>query len=228
MENQTELLAEMASPDAAARAVAMEPAGLELDATDDVLDRLALAFSDVVDAKSPWTYEHSRGVAEVAEGVGRLLDLKGRRIRKLRWAALLHDIGKLGVSNLILDKPGKLDATEIACMRRHTSHTYEILSRVQVFSEFAGMSASHHERLDGAGYHRGIAGDDLGLETRILAVADMYEALAAKRPYRSERTSGQALEIIDRETGRGLCPVVVSALKTFLAESHFVPYQVAA
>jgi len=222
------LLSDMASPDSAARAAALEPEGFSLPATDEVLDRLALAFSDVVDAKSPWTYEHSRGVAEVSEGLGRVLDLQGRRLRKLRWAALLHDIGKLGVSNLILDKPGKLDADEIAQMRRHTSYTHAILSRVRVFNEFAGMSASHHERLDGGGYHRGIAGDDLSLEVRILAVADMYEALAAKRPYRPERTSEQALTIIEREVGRGLCPVVVSALKTFLAESKFVPYQVAA
>jgi putative nucleotidyltransferase with HDIG domain len=222
------LLVDMASPDVAVRAAAMEPAGFSLPATDDVLDRLALAFSDVVDAKSPWTYEHSRGVAEVSEGLGRVMGLTGRRLRKLRWAALLHDIGKLGVSNLILDKPGKLDADEIAKMRRHTSHTHEILSRVQVFSEFAEMASSHHERLDGGGYHRGIEGEDLSMEVRILAVADMYEALAAKRPYRAERTSGEALTIIDRELGRGLCPAVVAALKTFLAESHFVPYQVAA
>jgi putative nucleotidyltransferase with HDIG domain len=218
----------MASPDVANRAAAMEPGGLALPATDEVLDRLAVAFSDVVDAKSPWTYQHSRGVAEVSEGLGRILDLKGRRLRKLRWAALLHDIGKLGVSNLILDKPGKLDAEETARIRRHTSHTHEILKRVRVFEGFAEMAASHHERLDGGGYHRGIAGDELSIEVRILAVADMYEALAARRPYRQERTSEEAMTIIDREVGKGLCPVVVAALRTFLAESHFMPHQVAA
>jgi HD-GYP domain-containing protein (c-di-GMP phosphodiesterase class II) len=113
-------------------------------------------------------------------------------------------------------------------MRRHTQFTYDILTRVKAFQEFALMAASHHERLDGAGYHRGIAGDDLSLETRILAVSDMYEALAARRPYRQERSAEEALTIMDRETGKGLCPMVFEALKTFLAESHFVPYQVAA
>jgi putative nucleotidyltransferase with HDIG domain len=218
----------LASSDVAARAAALEPEELALPADLEVLDHVAEAFSEVVDAKSPWTYEHSRGVAACAHGIGQTLGIQGHRLSRLRQAALLHDIGKLGVSNLILDKPGKLDPKELALMRRHTQFTYDILTRVKAFQEFALMAASHHERLDGAGYHRGIAGDDLSLETRILAVSDMYEALAARRPYRQERSAEEALTIMDRETGKGLCPMVFEALKTFLAESHFVPYQVAA
>jgi putative nucleotidyltransferase with HDIG domain len=228
LRDDRELQIGMRSPDPIATAVALEPEGFCLPATDEILDRLAVAFSEVVDAKSPWTYEHSRGVAVLSEGLGKMFDLPGDRLKKLRWAALLHDIGKLGVSNLILDKPGKLTDEEMVAMRRHTIYTHEILRRVQVFSEFADMAAAHHERLDGTGYHNGIAGDELSLEVRILAVADMYEALAAKRPYRSERTKDEALTIIAREAGRGLCPLVSAALRTFLAESKFVPYQVAA
>jgi putative nucleotidyltransferase with HDIG domain len=228
LRNDPELHENFNLQDAAGAAAMLEPLELTLPADDNQLDRLALGFSEVVDAKSPWTYEHSRGVARLAEGMGAALDITGRRLRKLRWAALLHDIGKLGVSNMILDKPAKLDAEELIQMRRHTTYTHEILRRVQGFEEFAEMAAGHHERLDGRGYHRGIAGDELTLEMRILAVADMYEALAAKRPYRQERTREEALTIIGRETGSGLCPIVVSALKTFLAQSRFVPYQVAA
>jgi putative nucleotidyltransferase with HDIG domain len=228
LQKDPRLLQAMKAQDVAAEAAKIEPIELTVPATDDALDRLAVGFSEVVDAKSPWTYEHSRGVAVVAEGIGRTLGMRGRRLRKLRWAALLHDLGKLGVSNLILDKPGKLDADELAKMRQHTAFTHEILRRVRVFDEFADMAAGHHERLDGRGYHKGVAGDDLSLEMRILAAADMYEALAARRPYRPERTSEQAMTIISREVGKGLCPMAVSALKTFLAESRFVPYQVAA
>jgi putative nucleotidyltransferase with HDIG domain len=223
-----DLARDMQAPDVAAIAASLEPRDLALPATGEVLDRLAVGFSAVVDAKSPWTHKHSCGVAELAEGIGRTMGLGGQRLRKLRWAALLHDLGKLGISNLILDKPGKLDPDEMAKMRAHTSYTYEILRRVQVFGEFAEMAAGHHERLDGTGYHRGIAGENLGLEVRILAAADMYEALAAHRPYRQDKTSEEAIAIINREAGRGLCPSAISALKTFLNESHFVPYQVAA
>ena len=228
LQKDPELLRSMSAQDVAAEAAALEPIERTLPASDDVLDRLAVGFSEVVDAKSPWTFQHSRGVAAVAEGIGRVMEMSGRRLRKLRWAALLHDLGKLGVSNLILDKPGKLDADELAKMRQHTAFTQEILGRVRVFNEFAEMAASHHERLDGRGYHKGVSGENLSLEVRILAVADMYEALAARRPYRPERTSEEAITIINREVGTGLCPIVVSALKTFLAQSRFVPYQVAA
>ncbi|HEY1922516.1 MAG TPA: HD domain-containing phosphohydrolase [Tepidisphaeraceae bacterium] len=228
LRNDPELHENFQAADAATAAAAVEPPDLTLPAGDDQLERLALGFSEVVDAKSPWTYEHSRGVARLSEGMGAILDISGRRLRKLRWAALLHDIGKLGVSNLILDKPAKLNAEELVQMRKHTSYTHEILRRVQGFAEFAEMAAGHHERIDGRGYHRGISGDEISLEMRILAVADMYEALAAKRPYRQEKTTEEALTIIARETGSGLCPIVVAALRTFLAQNRFVPYQVAA
>ena len=228
LRNDESFWSEMARDDAAAQAAILEPADLAIAADDAALDRVAEGFSMVIDAKSPWTFCHSSGVAEIAVGIGSVLGITGGRLNTLRRAALLHDIGKLGVSNLILDKPGKLDANEIAQMRRHTEFTHQILQRVEAFSHFADMASAHHERLDGRGYHRGISGNELELEVRILAVADIYEALAAKRPYRKDLTKEEIMTVVNREAGVGLCPIVVSALQTFLCESNFVPIQVAA
>src|SRR5690606_3869282 len=100
-------------------------------------------------------------------------------IRAMRRAALLHDIGKLGVSNRVIDKPTALDPAERAEMRRHTVYTYELLRGVRRFERFASLAASHHERLDGSGYHLGLVGEDLGILARILAAADVCEALSA-------------------------------------------------
>jgi HD-GYP domain-containing protein (c-di-GMP phosphodiesterase class II) len=97
-------------------------------------------------------------------------------------AALLHDIGKLGVSNRILDKPGSLTDEEYAKIKQHPRLTYDILSRVGPFRPIAQTAANHHEKLDGSGYHRGIGAEDLDLPSRILAVADIYDALSAERP----------------------------------------------
>lgn len=228
LQNDPELFCSMSGTDAAAEAAGLEPAERILPADEAALDRIAEGFGQVIDAKSPWTFCHSSGVAEVAVGIARVMGMEGRRLGTLRRAALLHDVGKLGVSNLILDKPGKLTPDELAQMRRHPEFTFEILNRVRGFREFAQMSAAHHERLDGRGYYRGIAGAELSLEVRILGVADMYEALAARRPYRQDLSKEEVMTILDREAGVGLCPAVIAALKTFLARSNFVPYQIAA
>lgn len=214
--------------DAIAQLGQFEPEDRILAADDATLDRVALGFSQVIDAKSPWTFCHSTGVAEVAVGIGNVLGFPPELIKQLRRAALLHDIGKLGVSNLILDKPGKLTPDELAEMRRHPFYTQQILRRVDGFSQFCELAASHHERLDGRGYHRGLPGDMLPDAVRTLVVADMYEALAAKRPYRQDLSEGEVMTILDKDAGKGVCPRVLEALKAFLARSNFVPYRVAA
>ena len=114
-----------------------------------------------------------------------MLGYSPNELRDLRRAALLHDIGKLGVSNLILDKPGKLDPDEWVQMRRHPALTVKILERVGAFRDLAATAGAHHERLDGGGYHLGLTGDMLNRDARILAVADVCEALTAERPYRA-------------------------------------------
>ena len=139
--------------------------------------------------------------------------------RDLARAALLHDIGKLGVSNMVLDKGGKLTEAEWVQMRRHTEFTYQILKRVNGFSQFADMASSHHERPDGKGYHRAIYGGQLSPSARLLAVADKYEALTASRPYRDALLPQRALEILENQVGTGVDSMSFEALRAMLAKT---------
>ena len=193
---------------------AIEPPDRVQKADDDRLDLVAEAFARVIDAKSPWTYQHSTGVADVAIGIGRKMGLSTAALRVLRRAALLHDLGKLGVSSLILDKPGKLTDHEFAIMRRHPLFTHEILTQVGCFRDFADLAAAHHERLDGRGYHRQIAAAGLVLPARILCVADICDALRASRPYRPGLPVERVLAIMGRETGTGIDPECFAALES--------------
>ncbi len=191
--------------------VRMQVASLEPDdriivADSSRLDRVAEAFARVIDAKSPYTSRHSDGVARIVIAMAGHVGLPREERTLLRRAALLHDIGKLGVSNLILDKPGPLTDEEMARMRKHPRFTEEILGRVRSFRDIAGVAARHHERLDGRGYHSGLTGDNLGRLDRMLAVADVCEALSANRPYREGMSPEDVRRIIRYQAGTGLCP----------------------
>jgi HD-GYP domain-containing protein (c-di-GMP phosphodiesterase class II) len=192
----------------------LEPEDRVLVADEDRLDRVAEAFALIVDAKSPYTGRHSEGVARIAVGIGDVMGFRRQELRDLRRAGLLHDIGKLGVSNLILDKPGRLDEREWVLMRRHPELTARILERVTAFRDLADVASSHHERLDGGGYHRGLGAEQLSTAARILAVADVCEALTAERPYRAAMDREQMLAIMRRDAdGGGLCKVCFEALE---------------
>lgn len=185
-------------------------------ATDARIDRVAEAFAQVIDAKSPYTATHSAGVAEIAVGIGKVQGLIPKELNDLNRAGLLHDIGKLGVPNTILDKPGKLSSDEWKVMREHPRYSEEILNQVSVFRPIAQIAGRHHERLDGSGYHRGIRGDQMTQMEMILQVADVAEALAADRPYRVGMSVDRVLEIVDSEAGTKLDPGSVEALHVYL------------
>ncbi|HEX6368448.1 MAG TPA: HD domain-containing phosphohydrolase [Longimicrobium sp.] len=202
--------------DCRAQAAALEPADRVQVADGDRLDRIAHAFARVIDAKSPYTYRHSEGVATYADAVGRVLGFGAEGLRDLRRAALLHDVGKLGVSNRILDKPGKLTEEEFAVVRRHPEYSYRILARVAPFRALAETAASHHERMDGRGYHRGIPAGTLAPAARVLAVADVCDALSAERPYRAAMPRERVLEIMRGDAGPALCPESFAALEEAL------------
>jgi HD-GYP domain-containing protein (c-di-GMP phosphodiesterase class II) len=196
-----------------------EPVELMLTADDERLDRIAEAFARVIDAKSPFTASHSERVAEIAVGIGGALRFDAVGLRDLRRAGLLHDIGKLAISNLILDKPGKLTEAEFAQIKEHPTYSLQILERAPCFAPIAPLAANHHERIDGTGYPRGLGGADLELPMRTLAVADVYEALTAKRPYRDALPVEQALDIVAADVPGRLDRDVLAALESFLADS---------
>ncbi|GAC1362181.1 MAG: HD domain-containing protein [Acidobacteriaceae bacterium] len=179
------------------------------------IDRLCEAFADVVDAKSPFTYHHSVGVAEVACSIARILGLPEARCQLVRRASLLHDLGKLSLPNTILDKTGGLSQKERNQVQQHPRLTRQILARIEPFKEIAAIAGAHHERLDGSGYPDHLTAAELPLEVRILAVADIYRALTEKRPYRPGLTHTQVMRILQAEAPRKLDADVVAALEVW-------------
>jgi len=191
---------------------ALEPAGRVQAVDDDFLDDIADGFAQVIDAKSPFTSGHSKRVALVTELISSELGLAPDRKRWLVRAALLHDIGKLGVSNEVLDKPGKLDADEWTAMKRHPLMGAAILDHIVVFSGMADIARQHHERIDGTGYPLGLKDAELSLDARIVAVADVFDALTADRPYRAAMPTEKALSIMFEQSGSGLDADCLAAL----------------
>ena len=198
------LWAALDKDDLNAEVMALEPEDRRLTANDKTIDTICEAFAEIIDAKTPFTYQHSNGVAEAATEIGERFGMSEPEMKKLRRAALLHDIGKLGVSNEILEKPGKLTGEEFDVVRKHPYHTYEILKRVPAFADFCADAAAHHERLDGKGYWQGLKGDELTLTARILAVADVFDALRAKRPYRDALPLEKVFFIMQKDAPHGL------------------------
>ncbi|MEA2268374.1 MAG: hypothetical protein QOC64_984 [Solirubrobacteraceae bacterium] len=199
-----------------ARPDAVEPEDRVLVAGDDRLDRIAEGFARVVDAKSPFTGRHSEGVAEIAVALGGELGVGSDDLRTLRRAGLLHDLGKLAVSNRILDKPEGLNEVEWGIVRAHPAMSERILLGVDAFGEIARIAGNHHERLDGSGYGRGRTAVALDPLSRTLAVADVAEALSAERPYRPALPAGEVLAIMRRDAGRKLDADAFAALEGYL------------
>lgn len=167
------------------------------------LRRLAMLFARLVDAKSPWTARHSENVARLATELGHLAGLPHSDCEKLELAGLLHDLGKLRVPDEILDKTGKLDAEEFAVVERHTFETWQILRRIRSFTEIAEWASLHHETPSGRGYPFRRAGARLPLPARLVAVADVFQALAQARPYRAPLAPRAILEVLRAMAGAG-------------------------
>ena len=183
------------------------------------LDVTCDAFAEIIDAKSAFTASHSTRVTEYAVEMGRMLGFAPDRLATLRRAGLLHDIGKLGVPTHVLEKPGKLSDEEFGKIRSHPAHTERILEMIDGFGRVTEIAAAHHERIDGRGYHRGVPGEFLDVEMRILAVADVFDALSAERPYREALSMSETFGIMEREAGAALDADLVDMMKARYGET---------
>lgn len=182
---------------------------------------LARLFSRVVDAKSPYTEQHSERVALIARQLAADFNISGQELEQVEIAGLLHDIGKLRVSEDIIDKPGKLTVDEQASMQRHSYDTYRILQRVFAHSKIPTWAGFHHENLRGEGYPFKTSGVSQDLECRIISVADIFQALAQSRPYRKSMDLQYILDDLQHRVSLGeLDATVVDKLAEHAADYY--------
>jgi response regulator RpfG family c-di-GMP phosphodiesterase len=175
--------------------------------TSNLLDGLVSAL-DLRDSETQW---HSRRVGRYARRLGRELGIEGRELDDIERGATLHDIGKIGVRDAVLLKPGPLDEKEWAEMRRHPALGYEILAGIGFLERARLIPLHHQERFDGQGYPQGLAGQDICVGARIFAVVDTYDAITSDRPYRKCRTYEVARQEIEKFAGTQFDPAVVAA-----------------
>lgn len=158
---------------------------------------MAQAFSRIIDMKSQFTLEHSNGLANHVRKLSGYYNLPDEKTERLEIAAMLHDLGKLSVPNHILDKPGKLTQEEFNIVREHTYYTRQILRKIKGFEDISEWAANHHETLQGSGYPRKLTCKELGLESRMMTVCDIFQALTEDRPYRKGMSKSVAVGILD-------------------------------
>jgi HD-GYP domain-containing protein (c-di-GMP phosphodiesterase class II) len=186
------------------------------------VDNICEAFAEIIDVKSPYTHAHSRNVTRVALLIAGHMQLPASEMQTLRRAALLHDIGKLSVPNSILDKADKLNAQEWEAVRLHPYYTQRILERIAGFQHLAFIASTHHEKLDGSGYYRNLRASQLPMESRMLTIADIFDALSAKRPYRDAMPMDRVLGILADDVPHALDAECFEALRQ-LVEANKLP-----
>ena len=189
--------------------------GLDLPPDERHMSTLATALARAVDAKDSYTRSHCETVAELCVLIAGELGLESDRVARIRLAGLLHDVGKIGISDAILQKPAPLTPDEAAVMRTHPDLGAHIVSAAELYEE-AEWILHHHERLDGHGYPDGLGGTEVPLESRIIMVADAFEAMTSDRPYRPRRPVDEALAELDRHAGTQFDPTCVTALRRVL------------
>ena len=180
---------------------------------DCMVQELAEALASAIDAKDGNTYGHSHRVGELAMALGSQLHLETPQLAELQVAAHLHDVGKIGIPDAILNKAARLTTEEFAVVQRHPVIGWQILRRISSFQQVARIVRHHHERFDGSGYPDGLRGEDIPLASRLIAVADSYDAMTSMRSYRKAVSAKEAWQELCRCSGSQFDPEAVKAFR---------------
>ena len=211
--NQVVLASSLARPDGGSqRDVAAWIESLRELGQNSIYNLLA-----VVDATEHYVAPHSQNTAKLSMAIGQVLGFHSANIRKLRVIALLHDVGKIYLATDIVTKPGPLDDKELAIMRKHPEFGANVVQQFPDFAYAAKAILAHHERMDGKGYPSGLAGEQIPLESRIIAVAEAFDDMVTQRPYREQLSIKEALQELDRNAGKQFDFAVVNALEKALS-----------
>jgi putative nucleotidyltransferase with HDIG domain len=199
----------------------------EAELADDLVDRVRRSYlstitslARTIEAKDPYTSGHTERVAKIATELAHELWFDEAAIRAVNVGAAIHDIGKIGVPDRVLLKPGRLDPTEAAEMRRHPEIASYIVAELDLPPIVKQIVRSHHERWDGGGYPDGLRGEEIPLAARVLAVADALDAMTTDRPYRAAMSWELAIAEVHTRSGTQFCPDVLEALDRWLAREH--------
>ena len=203
-------------------AVARQTFRVYLELSDAYADTVR-SLVRAIEAKDPYTRGHSERVAKHARAIAEKMGVPKSRADAIEIAALLHDIGKIGISEATLGKVGRLTAEEVAAIREHPSKSMVVLSEVEFLANMVPIVHAHHERIDGTGYPRGLRGEEIPYEARLLAVADTYDAMTSDRPYRAALTRVAAVAELQSVSGTQLDARIVAAMLDYLRNQPDVP-----
>jgi HD-GYP domain-containing protein (c-di-GMP phosphodiesterase class II) len=185
-----------------------------------------LSLASALEAKDPYTRGHSNRVAAYSTIIARKIGLDEDRVELIRQMALIHDIGKIGLSDSIINKPGRLTEEEFRAVKRHPMLSMHIIQPLMSYQSDIYLVKSHHERYDGMGYPEGLSGENIPVEARIMAVADSFDAMTSNRPYRSAMSKEAALEEIEKNKGSQFCPHIADVFKSLIKSMPEDLYQV--
>ena len=185
--------------------------------TNQFNQQMASALIEAVEAKDPYTRGHSERVHHISMEIGRAMGLGTRDLDNLYWGSLLHDVGKIGIPDAVLCKPGRLSKDEYTFIMVHPERSYEILRHIERLKDAVPGARHHQEKFDGTGYPHELAGNDIPLNARIIAVADTYDSITSSRAYRAGRSHEVAMREIGRCAGSQLDPAIVTVFETLCA-----------